>query len=392
MDEEAGTVTPESSTSQDSQTDATPGSSAPQGEAGGSGSPPDHGGKKPTLSEALDKVQLEEPEEAGEGEETQPEGETPGTPASEADADEGEAGPDGAAGSKDGQPAADGKAKSSLELNFSKRPEWQGVLKLVPQDKRSEAIKVMRPVFEENRMLTANVERLRPAAKLVQEFRQYAGDDQGFETMRTIIRQYATDPAASVPVLEQMLEDARGRAGLVVTSADLKQRLAEIDAQVADGGLSEDVAAKWKTDVLEAEKSRAKSKQASQQVQQQTQQQRAAAAQAEAKARENALNAWEAEVSRKDPSFGEVTDVNDPEHGKSLADEVFDGLTLYFSRSKDPKPADLVKEANRLLALAKSRRGQPVRQQRVVTSDSSSTTAKRKPTSVMDAMNQVKLD
>lgn len=373
------------------QSDATPGSSAPN-DAKDADSSTEQGAKKPTLSEALDKVQLEEPEEeSGETEESASE-QAEESPTTEQDAEAGEAEAEEATEGKDEKSGAEGKADGSLNQgSWDKTPEWSGLLKLTPVEKRGEVIKAIRPIFERAHKAEEAVKRFKPAVDLVNEFRHYAGDEQGFDQMRQIIRAYATDPAASVPVLEGMLQDARQRAGLVVTSDDLKARLDEIDAQVAAGELSETVAEKWKADIAATEQSRAGTRQAATKLQAHETTQQRQAAQAMVQARAKALNDWEARIQQTEPSFGEITDVTDPNHGKSLADDVFDGVTLFMTRVPNATPAQLVGEAERVLKLAKAKRGQTIRQQRVITSEGSSINAKRKPRTVMEAMNNVKL-
>ena len=104
------------------------------------------------------------------------------------------------------------------------------------------------------------------------------------------------------------------------------------------------------------------------------------------------LNSWEENIRSRDPDFGNVTDISDPLHGKSVADQVFDGLCLLQTRNPKAGTDDLLAEANRIHKLAKSRISAGTgRTQKVLTSHSSSITAKPKPVSVMDAMNSVKL-
>lgn len=375
-----GTLSASTTESSQVATDVTAGSSAP-----------DTGVKEPdSISAALDAVPLEEPADAGDtpaGAESKAEEAPP-----HAETNDDQAGADGAAGNQDERPNAEAPAEGSLNVPFAKRPEWEGLMKLVPEAARKDVIKTIRPVFEQAQRMEAQVRELTPKAALVDEFRQFAGDEQGFTTMRQIIRAYATDPAASVPILEQMLTDARARGGLVVTSPDLTARLTEIDQQVADGVLDETVAARWKADLGDVEKARVNGKAAQNRLQQQAQSQQQARTAAEQQARVDALNAWEENIRSRDPSFGDVTDVNDPEHGKSVADQVLMAIDLLRHRNPQATTDDLIAEANRIHRLAKSRLSGPPRQQRVVTSAGSSVTATRKPMSVRDAMDQVKLD
>lgn len=372
--------------------DGTPGSSAPNDAKEGADSSSEQGAKKPTLSEALDKVRLEEPEEeSGEAEGSASE-QAEESPTAEQDAQAGEADADEAAETKDGRSAAEGKADGSLNQGWDKTPEWSGILKLTLPEKRGEVIKTIRPLFERAHKAEDLVRQLKPEVALVNEFRQYAGDEAGFTQMRDIIRAYATEPAKSVPVLERMLQDAKARAGLVVTSDDLKARLTEIDEQLASGEITEAVAEKWKADVTAMEQTRAGNRQTTERLEQEKASQQQRSVKALAQARETALNDWEAKIRETEPSFGEMTEADDPKHGLSLADDVFDGLTLFSTRNRNATPAQLVAEAKRVLALAKAKRGQTRRQQRVITTESSSINAKRKPRNVMDAMNNVRLE
>ncbi len=361
--------------------------------AGSSSATNEQGVKGPSsISEALDAVKLEEPADAGDtGQEpgAEPKAESSPTPA---ETDDEQANVEGAADNQDERSTAETEADGSLNVPFSKRAAWTGLMSLVPPDKRSEVIKTIRPVFEQAKRLDAQVRELTPKAAMVDEFRQHAGDEQGFNTMRQIIRAYATDPAASVPILEQMLVDAKQRGGLVVTSPDLQARLTEIDQQVADGVLDETVAAKWKADLTGVEKDRVAGKTAQAKLQSQEQARTQSASRQAQAARVEALNKWEENIRSRDPSFGDVTDINDPEHGKSVADQVLMAIRLKASDHPNATTEDLIKEADRVHKLAKSRLAGPPRTQRVVTSAGSSVTATRKPMSVMDAMDQVRLE
>lgn len=361
--------------------------------AAGSSAPDSTGVKGPdSISAALDAVQLEEPADAGDpGTATEAESKAEEAP-THAEPNDEQAEADGAADKQDERSTAEAKADGSLNVPFAKRPEWEGLMKLVPEAARKDAIKTIRPVFEQAQRFEAQVKELTPKAALVDEFRSHAGDEAGFQTMRQIIRAYATDPAASVPILEQMLTDARQRGGLVVTSPDLTARLTEIDQQVADGVLDETVAAKWKADLGDVEKARVNGKTAQARLTQQEQAQQKARATAAQQARVEALNQWEENIRSRDPSFGNVTDVNDPEHGKSVADQVLMAIRLKASDHPQATTEDLIAEANRVHRLAKSRLTGPPRQQRVMTAAGSSVTATRKPMSVRDAMDQVKLE
>lgn len=381
MPESDGTLSTSTTESSQVATDVTAGSSAP-----------DAGVKAPgTVAEAMDSVVLEEAAEAAsDSPETvaEPKLENSPIPGTE---DE-QAGADGVADKQVERSATDAPTEGSLNIPFAKRPEWEGLMKIVPADKRGDVIKTIRPVFEQAQRLDVQVRELTPKAALVDEFRSHAGDEAGFQTMRQIIRAYATDPAASVPILEQMLTDAKQRGGLVVTSPDLQARLTEIDQQVNDGVLDETVAAKWKADLGDVEKSRVTARTTQTQLQSHERARTQSATQQAQQSRITALNAWEENIRGRDPSFGDVTEANDPEHGKSVADQVLDAIRIKAIDHPGATTEDLIAEANRVHRLAKARLGAAPRQQKVVTSAGSTVTASRKPASVMDAMNAVKLD
>ena len=370
MDEEVAPLNNESTSAQDSTSGAlnarSPGENRDDQTAVSSSATGDT--KPKSIQEALKQVKPEVVEDATS--EDWQDGDSPLDP----NAESGEAAADGAEDHQDGQSPANADTDSSLNLPYTKMPEWQAVVRNVPADKKSEVIKAIRPVFEKSQRLTVEVQQLKPKAAMADEFRQYAGDEQGFQTMRQIVRAYAVDPAASVPVLEQMLQDARERAGLVVVDADLKERLdlGELDERAA----------------TELQKTRIEAKTAQTRLTQaeQTQQQRAEQAEVA-----DSLNAWEEKVRGQDPDFGNVTPDEDPQHGVSIADQVLDGIRLLQDRNTKATKADLLEEADRIHNLARRRlsnvRG---RTQRVITSESSSITARPEPKTMREALSQVK--
>lgn len=373
MDTEVAPLNSESTSAQDSPSGALNARSPAENRDGQTAvSSPATGDQKPkSIQEALKQVKPEIVEDATS--EDQQDGDSPLNP----NAESGEANADGAEDNQDGQSPANAEADSSLNLPYTKMPEWQAVVKSVPADKKSEVIKAIRPVFEKSQRLTVEVQQLKPKAAVADEFRQYAGDEAGFQTMRQIVRAYAVDPAASVPVLEQMLQDARERAGLVVVDADLKDRIAR-------GELDE-------SDATELQKTRVEAKTAKTRLTQAEQAQQQRAEQAALAEVAQSLNAWEEKIRGQDPDFGNVTPDEDPQHGVSIADQVLDGIRLLQMRNPKAGKAELLAEADRIHKLARGRlsnvRG---RQQRVITSGSSSITARPEPKTMKEALAQVK--
>lgn len=386
MDELDGTLNADSSPATDgSDVDASRSSAAqPNDGQGGESSPP--GVKAPTsIREALARVKPEAAQDSADGD---AEGQADGSPLHEK-AEAGQAGPNGAAGKKDGQPDAKGKADGSLNVPFAQRPEWKGLI-AIAGEKKGEAIKLLRPVFEANQQLTERVKGLQPMADIVGELKTYTGDEEGFAKMRSIVKTYASEPDQAIPILEDMLKDARQRAGLEITSPDLKARLAEIDDKARRGVLDADEAEAWKADLAAAETARATGNRAKATLEQSQTQKQQERQQAEAHARLVSINQWEESIKERDPDFGVVTEPDDPEHGKSIADQVFDGIVLKQIHQPNASTAELVAEANRIYKLARGRlnngRG---RQQRVMTSEGSSITATPAPKTMREALAQV---
>lgn len=373
MDTEVAPLNTESTSAQDSTTGALQTPSPGEKQDGQPAvSSTATGDQKPTsIREALQKVKPEVVEDATN--EDEQDSDSPRDPNAEA----GKAEADGAGEHQDGRSQANAEADGSLNAPYTKDAAWQAVVQSVPPDKKSAVIKAIRPVFEKSQRLAVEVQQLKPKAAVADEFRQYAGDEAGFQTMRSIVRAYAVDPAASVPVLEQMLQDARERAGLVVVDADLKTR-------IESGELDENAATELQKTRVEAQNAKNRLKQT-----EQTQAQRAE--QAAAMEVAESLNSWEERIRSQDPDFGNVTPDEDPQHGVSIADQVLDGIRLLQMRNPKAGKAELLQEADRIHKLARSRlsnvRG---RSQRVITSESSSITARPEPKTMKEALQQVK--
>lgn len=355
---------------------------------GGKSSDPQGAKKQRTIREALDGAKLEQPkadgaEGDGDAAEDSPTHQTaePGDPA-------------GAGATKDERGTqAPTTGDDSTDALFHKRPEWSELTKVLGEDEAKKVRPILRKVLERETHLTRQVQALQPSAEVVTELRELTGDDEGFKTMRNIVRSYATEPATAIPILEQMLEDARQRAGFTLVSDDLKQRAAAIDKRVTDGELDPEEADTLKQTLLEAEKARAGKKQAETRLQEREKQISTAGEREASLAMANALNSWEKSIVERDPDFGAVTDDSDPDHGRSVADQVFDALRLKRLSSPNCTTEQLVTEAQRAYKLAKGRigGGGARREQRPVLSQGSSITAKPKPKTMREAMDQVPL-
>lgn len=161
--------------------------------------------------------------------------------------------------SKDEPAKVEDKATDPSVLSnvaFDKRPEWQA-LKTLPKEAADKIKPVFRKLMESENGLREKVKSLEPAQQAYQRLRASTGDEIGFNNAMQVIEQYANDPAASVPMLERLLADAKARGGLEISSADLKGKAAEIQKLVDDGILSDEQAKSQREVLLEAEKARA---------------------------------------------------------------------------------------------------------------------------------------
>lgn len=282
----------------------------------------------------------------------------------------------------------------SADVPFQKRPEWQEAIKL-----GGDKIKpILRKLMGREVALTQTVRELEPMREVVKELRTHTGDEQGFSTMRNIVKLYATEPDKSVPILESMLKDARQRAGMEIVSTDLQQRLDAVKQAVKRGDLTTEDGQQRETELLELEQARVTRKNAETKLQQTEARRQRSEADAQTNAVVSALNSWEENIRERDPDFGVVTTLDDPKHGESIADQVFDAISLKDQHTKAtkhraPTSEELVSEAARIYKLARGRLGTPtLREQRPITAQGSSLTAKPKARTLREAMDQVRLD
>jgi hypothetical protein len=333
------------------------------------------------MSEALAQVKLEEPTEVKPGSEDSP------APEKKAESEEVET---DKAAKTDEQATETAKTDDSANDHFHKRPEWGELNKALGKDGAAKARPIIRKLMEREHQATEQVRQMRP---VVDELRQHTGDEKGFQTMRNIVRAYATDPAAAIPILEQMLNDAKGRAGHVVTSPDLKAKLDQIQKKVDSGEMDDETAEVARGAVLDAEKARAGGKNATARAQQTETQRVTEAQRVQQDQTLQTLNSWEENLRERDPDFGNVTPADDPKHGESVADQVFDALQLKFMQNRNIGADKLIAEANRVYKLARGRLAAPrARESRPVTTTSSSITAKPKARTMREAMDSVKLE
>jgi len=257
-------------------------------------SSPAKGEKKGTFSDAISKALGPLEEET----EKEPAAESP----AEAKAESAEKSADEPGGKKDEPATAEKKDESTFDDSSVKGKARERIEGLVRE------VKQYKPIVE--------------------ELKRYAGDENGFNNMVALVRNHANNPAEAVPMLEMLLQDARERAGLVVKSADVKQKL--------DDGLIDEPTA------LELEQARVAKSQAKRDREAQAAQQITQAQQAKV----TALNQWEQSVRTRNPDFDSISDrVRDrfislatqqpPETDKdatALAQQAYDDVTAWVQQ------------------------------------------------------------
>jgi hypothetical protein len=247
------------------------------------------------------------------------EGIKPGTEVKKPEAAKADESPEG---KKEEPPKGDEAAKAAddvltpeqeeqLTKAFSERPEWQQALKLVAPGREKDMRAALRPILARETQLAGQVERLKPAGEVVSEMLQsVGGNEKGFNNIRNLIRSFDADPATAVPMLEMLLTDAQGRAGMVLTSPELVTESRRLDQEVADGTKTPEEIQKRKAELLELEKSRVVQRRTETQSEQQRKlaEQKALAEQGRAILSEikTAVDAWETNVKKTDPDYPKI--------------------------------------------------------------------------------------
>lgn len=196
---------------------------------------------------------------------------------------------------------------------------------------------------------------------IVDEFKRYAGDETGWQNMRQLIRNHAENPAEAVPMLELLLDDARKRAGLVIQSDDIKQKL-------DDGLVDEPTALELEQARMAAQRSKAQAEAQAKTQAQQAQQ-----------AMVTALDHWEASVRSRLPDYD------------SYQSLVRAKVTEAAAKSYPKSPDEAVQMAQAALDDITSwvrQRVNPPQARKVSTSSGSSTKANAKPSSIRDIVNK----
>ena len=204
--------------------------------------------------------------------------------------------------------------ESKIGVPNDQRPEWQKLTAIgdkLGKTAGKEVREVLRGIYRNEAALAKQVEQFKPAAQVVDEMRKsVGGSEQGFTNMRNLIRNFDSDPANAVPMLETLLNDARKRAGLVLHDSALMTEAQKLDQQVADGLIEQAQADARKAELLELQKAKMVTTQTAQQQQaERDRQQRAqieAATQKAAAEINTAESAWTDAKAKNDPDFAAV--------------------------------------------------------------------------------------
>jgi hypothetical protein len=248
--------------------------------------------------------------------------------------------------------------ESRANIPNDQRPEWKSLTaigdKLGPAAGK-EVRQVMREIYRKEAALSKQVEQFKPAAEVVQEMRQsVGGSEQGFTNMRTLIRNFDSDPENAVPMLETLLQDARKRAGLVIQSPELLTESQELDQQVQDGLIDQQQADKRKAELLELQKSRTTKERTT--AQQQTERDRQQRAQSEHQMQKSISEVnqvesnWSAAKAKNDPDFESVKSL----HGAFARDN---SLEFWNANKRLPNAKEATEILEKSLKQAKTEAG-----------------------------------
>lgn len=233
------------------------------------------------------------------------------------------------------QPAVtEDEKKDADTVPFHKHPRWQALVK--------------------------REQELAPKAQVTDELVSLTGGQEGFNNMQTLVRMYAKEPANAVPLLEQLLADAKARGGLSLTSKDLQTK-------VEDGLLDEQSA-------LEIEQSRRMREHESQSRAAEQTAKRAETMQQAVKS----LNEWEQVTRAKDPDYA------------ALAEDVQDRLVRLVSLTPPQSAEEALKLAQQAYRDVKTRNASRMPKPAAVKptlNDGSSRTAKFAPKTMLDVVS-----
>lgn len=215
---------------------------------------------------------------------------------------------------KEGEDALSQENHGKVPEKLTERPEWQKLTAIADKlgkNAGKEVRATLRGMFKREHELTQQIEKSKPAIEVVQEMLQSVGGSEvGFTNMRHLIKSFDADPAGAVPMLEKLLEDAKSRAGLVITAPELKTELQQLDQQIKEGLIDQNAAEKRRNELVELQKARLLSEQ-TQRERQTAQQRQTEQQQMQAVNDLNQTEArWVSEKQKSDPDFTAVQNLH----------------------------------------------------------------------------------
>lgn len=194
------------------------------------------------------------------------------------------------------------KEDAEFEKRFTERPEWKATQKLVAKGKEKEMRGIMRNLYQKQNTLHNQVDKLKPEAERLDRIRKRVGDEGVENTIRLIESWHDGDEHAE-KLLTDLLTDLKARRGTVLSDPDLIQESKELDQQLADGQITPEWAQKRKGELLKLQRSEAQRRQSETRTQEVLKKAEHVNVQQLVSERTNAINQWEAGVSRNDPDY-----------------------------------------------------------------------------------------
>jgi hypothetical protein len=203
------------------------------------------------------------------------------------------------------------QTESSVSKPFIERPEWKNLTKLIDPinpEAGKELRRTLRGMMERENGLANELKTARPAVQTVEQLRQVTGGTEiAIKNTIAFFRQFNDNPRDAVPFLEKILADARHRAGLVVTSPDLKNQLDQVTKEMEEGIIPPEKAVQRQHELVELETHRAAVRRIAQQTEANNHQllvrQTTEREQAELTEIDQAETTWTSGQSKADPDF-----------------------------------------------------------------------------------------
>lgn len=197
--------------------------------------------------------------------------------------------------------------QEKVTAKYTERPEWHKLTAIADKVGKAEGKEVratLRELYQHQDALQQQVEKSKPALEVVQEMFQSVGNsEQGFNNMRTLIKNFEADPANAVPMLEVLIQDAKKRAGLVVSDTQLASEEQKLQEKLNDGLITEEEAEQRRQELLEVQQARLSKSQAEQREQAERQRREQAARKAAETELEQIEARWVSEKQKSDPDY-----------------------------------------------------------------------------------------